>query len=155
MLLSFGLLAGLILAPYGKSLGQWIGEGQSVVPQSLNATLLESNDTIGFDVNLTNSSSPIGNDTLAILQNNTVDFNSTGSFTGKEETTIKSYYWAIIFTILGTILLDFNADNIQSPSRAYLLDMCIQEDHGGALSTFSMMAGFYQSFFLMTSAYCF
>lgn len=33
--------------------------------------------------------------------------------------------WGIFFTILGTILLDFDADACQSPSRAYLLDVLI------------------------------
>lgn len=33
--------------------------------------------------------------------------------------------WGIFFTILGTILLDFDADACQSPARAYLLDVTI------------------------------
>lgn len=33
--------------------------------------------------------------------------------------------WGIFFTILGTILLDFDADACQSPSRAYLLDVTV------------------------------
>ncbi|XP_059607914.1 proton-associated sugar transporter A-like isoform X2 [Phlebotomus argentipes] len=49
--------------------------------------------------------------------------------------------WAIFFTILGTVMLDFGADNCQTPSRAYLLDMCLPEDHTRALSTFSIMSG--------------
>lgn len=53
----------------------------------------------------------------------------------------KGFYWAILFTVLGTILLDFNADNCQTPSRAYLLDMCVQEEHAHALSTYTVMAG--------------
>ena len=31
--------------------------------------------------------------------------------------------WGIFFTVLGTVLLDFDADACQSPSRAYLLDV--------------------------------
>ena len=31
----------------------------------------------------------------------------------------------VFFTILGIILLDFNSDACQSPSRAYLLDVTI------------------------------
>lgn len=53
----------------------------------------------------------------------------------------KGFYWAILFTVLGTILLDFNADNCQTPSRAYLLDMCVQEEHAHALSIYTVMAG--------------
>ncbi|KAA0189299.1 hypothetical protein HAZT_HAZT002164 [Hyalella azteca] len=49
--------------------------------------------------------------------------------------------WSIFFTIVGTILLDFDADACQSPARAYLLDVTIPEDHGVGLSTFTIMAG--------------
>ena len=38
-------------------------------------------------------------------------------------------------------MLDFSADNCQTPSRAYLLDVCLSEEHGKALSTFTIMAG--------------
>lgn len=34
-----------------------------------------------------------------------------------------SHSWGIFFTILGTVLLDFDADACQSPARAYLLDV--------------------------------
>ena len=33
--------------------------------------------------------------------------------------------WGIFFTVLGTVLLDFDADACQSPSRAYLLDVTL------------------------------
>lgn len=33
--------------------------------------------------------------------------------------------WGVVFTILGTALLDFDADACQSPARAYLLDVTI------------------------------
>ncbi|KAE9527697.1 hypothetical protein AGLY_012770 [Aphis glycines] len=50
-------------------------------------------------------------------------------------------FWAIFFTVLGTVLLDFDADACQSPARAYLLDICVPEDHAKGLSTFTIMAG--------------
>lgn len=34
-------------------------------------------------------------------------------------------FWAVFFTVLGTVLLDFDADACQSPARAYLLDICV------------------------------
>lgn len=49
--------------------------------------------------------------------------------------------WALIMTIIGTIILDLGADTVQTPSRAYLLDVCVQDDHAKALSTFTIMAG--------------
>lgn len=71
-------------------------------------------------------------------------------------------FWPIFFTILGTVMLDFDADACQSPARAYLLDICVpgniveksilyhdpninikltSEDHAKGLSTFTIMAG--------------
>ncbi|KAJ8668362.1 hypothetical protein QAD02_010025, partial [Eretmocerus hayati] len=52
-----------------------------------------------------------------------------------------SHSWGIFFTILGTVLLDFDADACQSPARAYLLDVTLPEDHAKGLSTFTIMAG--------------
>lgn len=54
---------------------------------------------------------------------------------------VGSHSWGIFFTILGTVLLDFDADACQSPARAYLLDVTIPEDHARGLSTFTIMAG--------------
>lgn len=90
-LLSFGIFLGLLLVPYGRSIGILFGD------------------------------SPI---------NEGSDSESGGSFK-----------FAVIFTILGTILLDFDADTCQTPARAYLLDVCIPEDQPRALSTFTIMAG--------------
>ena len=36
-----------------------------------------------------------------------------------------SHSWGVFFTVLGTVLLDFDADACQSPSRAYLLDVTL------------------------------
>ncbi|CAH0729269.1 unnamed protein product, partial [Brenthis ino] len=49
--------------------------------------------------------------------------------------------WGVFFTVLGTVLLDFDADACQSPARAYLLDVTVPEDHAKGLSTFTVMAG--------------
>lgn len=52
-----------------------------------------------------------------------------------------SHPWGIFITIIGTVLLDFDADACQSPSRAYLLDVTVPADHAKGLSTFTIMAG--------------
>ncbi|XP_026322012.1 proton-associated sugar transporter A [Hyposmocoma kahamanoa] len=49
--------------------------------------------------------------------------------------------WGVLFTVLGTVFLDFDADACQSPARAYLLDVTVPEDHAKGLSTFTVMAG--------------
>lgn len=59
----------------------------------------------------------------------------------EETTTFSLSKWAVIMTIIGTIILDLGADTVQTPSRAYLLDVCVQDDHAKALSTFTIMAG--------------
>ncbi|KFB53938.1 hypothetical protein ZHAS_00022184 [Anopheles sinensis] len=51
------------------------------------------------------------------------------------------YRWTILFTILGTILLDFCADSTQPPAMAYLLDVSLPEDHERACSMFSLLSG--------------
>ena len=41
-------------------------------------------------------------------------------------TDLHTYHpWGIFFTIIGTVMLDFDADACQSPSRAYLLDVTL------------------------------
>lgn len=52
-----------------------------------------------------------------------------------------SHPWGVFFTIIGTVLLDFDADACQSPSRAFLLDVTVPADHAKGLSTFTIMAG--------------
>lgn len=37
----------------------------------------------------------------------------------------RSHPWGVFFTVVGTVLLDFDADACQSPSRAYLLDVTL------------------------------
>lgn len=49
--------------------------------------------------------------------------------------------YAAIFTIIGTFLIDFNADNCLTPARTYLLEMCVAQDQSRALSTFTLLAG--------------
>lgn len=66
---------------------------------------------------------------------------STASDTETISVANTSHPWGVFFTIIGTVLLDFDADACQSPSRAYLLDVTVPEDHAKGLSTFTVMAG--------------
>lgn len=104
-ILSIGLVAGLILAPYGRDIGRILG------------------DVGGGSTNITND------DPTNLQFQSIKDENPHG------------FFYAILFTVLGTLLLDFNADNCQTPARAYLLDVCLPEEHAHALSTFTIMAG--------------
>lgn len=103
--LSVGLFLGLILAPYGRDVGRYLGD--------------------------------VGGGTA--LANVTNDDPVNVEFRSIKEENPNGFFYAILFTVLGTILLDFNADNCQTPARAYLLDVCVPEEQAHALSTFTIM----------------
>lgn len=56
--------------------------------------------------------------------------------------TAANFKYAVILTILGMVLLDFDADTCQTPARTYLLDMCVPEEQPKALTMFTLFAGF-------------
>ncbi|KAH8366170.1 hypothetical protein KR093_009914 [Drosophila rubida] len=105
-LLSLGILCGLILVPYGKNLGVWLGD-------------------VGH--NHTSAGPEHGSDA------------SPGVESGASPANFK---YAAILTILGMVLLDFDADTCQTPARTYLLDMCVPEEQPKALTMFTLFAGF-------------
>lgn len=118
ILLSIGVLLGLLLVPNGEEIGYALGDYYTM----LNETL------------------PL-NQTSKKLPHRTTAIDSDQEFTEMLTTESSSHTWGIFFTILGTVLLDFDADACQSPSRAYLLDVTLPEDHARGLSTFTIMAG--------------
>ncbi|EDW68501.1 membrane-associated transporter protein [Drosophila virilis] len=111
-LLSLGILCGLILVPYGKDLGVWLGD-------------------VGY--NYTELSPTFGNESAVAA------FLSAEPEPGA---TASNFKFAVILTILGMVLLDFDADTCQTPARTYLLDMCVPEEQPKALTTFTLFAGF-------------
>ncbi|XP_058458843.1 proton-associated sugar transporter A-like isoform X2 [Malaya genurostris] len=116
--LSVSMIIGCILVPFGENIGKWFGDLGEILPDK------SSNLSEVLNLNLTEF----------------IPY----QFYRVEEEIIEhemKYKWAIFFTILGTLLLDFSADTSQTPARAYLLDVCLPEDHGRACSTFSIMAG--------------
>lgn len=118
ILLSIGVFLGLLLVPNGEDLGYSMGDFYSLP----NETASSMNQT-------------------KFLPHRTTAIESDQEFSEMLTTTSSSHKWGIFFTILGTVLLDFDADACQSPSRAYLLDVTIPEDHARGLSTFTIMAG--------------
>ncbi|ALC45405.1 CG41087, partial [Drosophila busckii] len=109
----------LILVPNGENLGYWLGD----VDPHLQLTAI--NTTYNASHNFVNL----------------VPHRASASTSEDKGFSKTSHPWGIFFTVLGTVLLDFDADACQSPSRAYLLDVCIPEDHAKGLSTFTIMAG--------------
>lgn len=87
--------------------------------------------------------SQINNDSNMADSSNTTDFYITdttaeanvvtdvshttanGSTTPSSNRTKYVHPWGVFFTVLGTVLLDFDADSCQSPARAYLLDVTL------------------------------
>ncbi|XP_053681814.1 proton-associated sugar transporter A [Sabethes cyaneus] len=110
--LSIGVLLGLLLVPNGEDLGYAFGDVE-----------------------------PVWNATANLLPHRVSSQQSEDQIEADDDGARPSHPWGIFFTILGTVLLDFDADACQSPSRAYLLDVTLPEDHARGLSTFTIMAG--------------
>ncbi|XP_055615675.1 proton-associated sugar transporter A [Toxorhynchites rutilus septentrionalis] len=111
--LSLGVLLGLLLVPNGEDLGYMFGDPDPY----MNGTY------------------------VALPHRSTAQVEIYERDEASNTTPPPGHPWGIFFTILGTVLLDFDADACQSPSRAYLLDVTLPEDHARGLSTFTIMAG--------------
>lgn len=117
--LALGVLIGLILVPNGEDMGYAMGDP---LPIPSNVSSVTSS-------------------TYQLQQPPTVSALPGVPTTTSQPPEKPSHPWGLFFTILGTVLLDFDADACQSPARAYLLDVTVPEDHAKGLSTFTIMAG--------------
>lgn len=120
ILLSIGVFLGLLLVPNGEDLGYVFGDVDPHI--QISAMNLTLNGTTHNNINVSPHRATASKTELGTIQKT-------------------SHPWGIFFTVLGTVLLDFDADACQSPSRAYLLDVCVPDDHAKGLSTFTIMAG--------------
>ncbi|OWF52242.1 Proton-associated sugar transporter A [Mizuhopecten yessoensis] len=126
LLLSAGIILGLILVPNGETLGEYIGDNDShhVNRTTLNTSLYDAfNDTNLSD---TQTEQPI---------------NSTLDSEWHIPKIPDNHVSGIVLTIFGVALLDFSSDAAQSPCRAYLLDISISADHSTGLTSFTVLAG--------------
>uniref|UniRef100_A0A182QPZ3 Sucrose transporter n=1 Tax=Anopheles farauti TaxID=69004 RepID=A0A182QPZ3_9DIPT len=123
--LGIGLIIGCLLVPYGKNIGAWFGDLGEITDDPMNT--IHTAEAL-VDLNGTAVSEAF----------HAYNFYRVDEQIAEHRT---DYRWAIVITIIGTILMDFNADNCMTPSRAYLLDVSLPEDHGRACSTFSILAG--------------
>lgn len=96
-------LLGLILVPNGEYLGYKMGDPKPIVINSSEAANVVAHRTSAANSNLPEPE---------VTTNITTE-------------PVNSHPWGVFFTILGTVLLDFDADACQSPARAYLLDVTI------------------------------
>ena len=117
------VMVGLILVPNGKLLGKQFGDKYPYEEALAKAKLEKQNQE-----SLETSEEPdgpggrlYGSDYeyhKELISNITIkDGDPKPQFVHEE------HPWGIFFTVLGTVLLDFDADACQSPSRAYLLDV--------------------------------
>ena len=117
ILLSIGVVLGLLLVPNGKALGRLMGDKyyhKDVDAPTGRMPLLEDDYYHDDPANIT------------ILEVTPVT----------PPPDLHTYHpWGILFTIIGTVLLDFDADACQSPSRAYLLDVTLPGNEESSLST--------------------
>lgn len=193
LLLSVGILLGLILVPNGHKIGIAIGDTPNVQSNlrssgftndtSLANITFEGNGTHAWkkrdDSNLDNgiqispvvveittdvtyhrkvhsaldanssSTSLLDNEKDPPLYHNRTDkrfigkanVNNAKDFPSHKTAGIHVQPWSTVFTVIGIVLLDFSADACQSPSRTFLLDVSLPEDHTAGLSTFTLMAG--------------
>jgi solute carrier family 45 protein 1/2/4 len=96
LFMSVGILIGLMLIPYGQNVGSWLGDtGDSY--------------------------------TTAQFLNETTNLTYTSQFPieGDKRVHVMNFKYSIIMVILGTVLLDINADASQIFARSYLIDVCL------------------------------
>ncbi len=96
----FFLIEGLLLVPNGEDLGYKFGDFN---PYEENSSYVPK----------------------AVVSHRSTALDNP---TAESKNEITPHPWGILFTILGTVLLDFDADACQSPARAYLLDVTIPGD---------------------------
>lgn len=120
LMLSCGILLGLVLVPNGQSIGIALGDKyyHAYVQQWQSP-----GNTSGFGGNFTAGN--VGTDSQNVAPHRSLE----------------SHVWSVVFTVIGVVLLDLNCDACQSPCRAYLLDVCTPADHPLGLSYFTVMAG--------------
>lgn len=52
-----------------------------------------------------------------------------------------SHKWGILLTVCGVVLMDFSADSADSPSHAYMMDVCSPADQDRGLNIHALLAG--------------
>lgn len=142
ILLSIGIILGLILVPNGKLIGITMGDDWAPTPAPTSSSLSE--EQVSELISATEPGFLNASTITTVVNSLDNPENITLADDGEppaRPSGYQSHPWGIFFTIVGTMLLDFDADACQSPSRAYLLDVTVPEDHAVGLSTFTIMAG--------------
>ena len=132
LLLSVGIIIGLILVPNGEALGISFGDSGPVAAKSFS--LQDGNLTVLKKLNSTDSLVQFSNGSTLVVR-------SAFSPIWPSLKLPDNHVAGIILTIFGVAMLDFNCDACQSPCRTYLLDISVPDDHSRGLTSFTVMAG--------------
>ncbi len=161
LLLSVGIILGLILVPNAKTIGVYMGD---VFPKAYTS---DSENQNVFSNMITTTETSVKSYKGAQSKNRFLVYNvfnrnySKMYFDGELPTstvneditqdswvattvdTIVQYStsYSLCFTVIGVVILDFSCDACQSPCRAYMLDVTVPDDHSVGLSTFTLLAG--------------
>ena len=123
---------GLILVPNGKLLGKQLGDKYPYEEALANAKL-EKEEQEQIE-KMQEPDGPGGrlygsdyehDKEMATSANFSKKYGNTDDQDQQIGMKHEDHPWGIFFTVLGTVLLDFDADACQSPSRAYLLDVTV------------------------------
>ncbi|KAI8497124.1 hypothetical protein Bbelb_250730 [Branchiostoma belcheri] len=140
LLLSAGIVTGLVLVPNGRDIGVALGDSKDGHLDGHNISIPTSppieNTTQADNVTTPATELPPTGD----YPTSTTSGNASDQWV--DITSPDHHAWGVVFTVVGVVLLDFSCDACQSPCRAYLLDVCVPEDHAIGLTTFTIMAGF-------------
>ncbi|XP_022095831.1 membrane-associated transporter protein-like [Acanthaster planci] len=166
ILLSIGVVFGLLLVPYGWPTGrvcdvsayrqmdkknvdaiQWSNATSEAAIRTTelpirDALIKELEEILSSQLEYKNSSQSAATEGMSVGD----VFNTSPTHLSSVVTSVPALPKAIRFcgmalTILGVMMLDFNCDAAQSPARAYLIDVTDPADHAKGLATFSFMAG--------------
>jgi solute carrier family 45 protein 1/2/4 len=115
LLLSVGIVVGLLLVPNGKTFGILLGDKYIYHPDQQAQSFNASQNLINFTF-LPDGLDAGGSD---FTDSNLVAATPAGDATTPTHIPSHSqpHPWSILFTVLGVILLDFNCDACQSPCR--------------------------------------
>jgi solute carrier family 45 protein 1/2/4 len=113
LVLLYYCVSGLLLVPNGKDLGKLMGD-----------KYYETNIDPPFG-RLTEDETPDGWGDESYEEADLMGNLTTVSYPTPPPDLHTYHPWGIFFTIIGTVLLDFDADACQSPSRANLLDVTL------------------------------
>lgn len=121
--LCIGIFLGMVLVPFGKDIGLLLGDSKTLTDNwSTTATNLTANfETTSVASWDDHNGTTKEKENLTAYENSTFSTRDVNVSTGGSNVPII----AVILTVFGTVLMDFDADVCQSPIRAFLLEVTL------------------------------